>query len=49
MSQYEPFQAVAALGLPVDDVEDLLVEPLALAVAAGPVVAGPAPVLENRM
>jgi hypothetical protein len=45
VSQNEALEAVAALRLAVDDVKHLLMELLALAVAAGPVVAGSAPVL----
>ena len=45
VSQHEALEAVAALRLVVDDVKQLLMELLALAEGAGPVVAGSAPVL----
>jgi hypothetical protein len=40
MSQHKSFEGVAAVGLPVDDVEDFLVKLLTLRKAGRPVVAG---------
>lgn len=45
MCENEPLEAVRAVGLPIDDVKNLLVELLSLGESRGPVVSGAASVL----